>query len=459
MRPNVVLIVLDTARADAFQPFGAPPGDALTVRQLADAGIATTPVAPSSWTLPSHAAMFTGRLPRALGLDQAPGGSPAGARPVLERHRDVLLPAVFAADGYATAAVSANLWIGEESGFATGFHRFRSVRGTRPTHGSGVLDRARWGLSGVLARHDDGAEEAMSLLGSWLASPDLQQPFLWFVNINECHSPYLPPRPHNDLPPWQRLRAADEARRHLNLASIWRTCLTDRTVPADALERMRHLYRRSVQQADAWLAWLLQQLHERAILDDTLVVVTSDHGENLGEAGLIGHSFSLDDRLIRVPLVAAGPGADRLAGLRSLTGLPAALASAAVLAHHPWGSSDRAPVSQLGALMHPDDPRVAETARDWELDDRGVRLLTEPLTSASDDRWKVVRHGSQAHAFDLARDPMEVDPLAVDRAPRALRRMLEQPEVWETAASGPGTAGATERDADLEERMRTLGYL
>lgn len=459
MTPNVVLVVLDTARADAFEPFGAPSGDSPTVRQVADAGVAARPIAPSSWTLPSHAAMFTGRLPRALGLGQAPGRARSGARPVLEGHADVLLPSVFAANGYETAAVSANLWISEESGFATGFDRFRSVRGDRPTHGSTVLGRARWGLSGLLARHDDGAAEAASVLASWLARPDLQQPFLWFVNVNECHSPYLPPRPHNDLPPWQRLRAADEARRYLDLSSIWRTCLTDRTVPDGVLERMRHLYRRTVRHADAWLARLLQGLDDRGILDDTLVVVTSDHGENLGEAGLIGHAFSLDDRLIRVPLVAAGPGADRLAGLRSLTGLPAALASAAVLDHHPWGGSDRAPVSQLDALLDPDDPRVAQTVRDWELDDRAVRLLTEPLTSATGERWKVVRHGSEEQAFDLLRDPTEVDPVPVDRAPRALRAMLEDPQVWEDGAPGPDASRAPAREVDLEERMRTLGYL
>jgi len=67
-------------------------------------------------------------------------------------------------------------------------------------------------------------------------------------------------------------------------------------------------------QMDDWLANILESLDARGILDDTLVIVTSDHGENFGEGGLIGHGFSLDERLVHVPFVASGPGSERLKG-------------------------------------------------------------------------------------------------------------------------------------------------
>ena len=66
---------------------------------------------------------------------------------------------------------------------------------------------------------------------------------------------------------------------------------------------------------DDWLGDVLGAMDARGLLDDTLVVVTSDHGENFGESGLMAHAFSLDERLTHVPLVAAGPGAESLAGL------------------------------------------------------------------------------------------------------------------------------------------------
>src|SRR3954465_4261191 len=85
--------------------------------------------ATASWTLPSHASMFTGLLPRALGLGQAPGGTPQGARPVLRAHRERLLPEVLRQGGYDTRAASANLWVSPHAGFDIGFEEFEYVTG------------------------------------------------------------------------------------------------------------------------------------------------------------------------------------------------------------------------------------------------------------------------------------------------------------------------------------------
>src|SRR5205807_2757090 len=88
MRANLLLVVMDTARADAFESYGAPCGSTPAATQLAQRGAASpTVIAPASWTLPSHASMFTGMLPRELGLGQSPGGTYHGARPVIEAHR------------------------------------------------------------------------------------------------------------------------------------------------------------------------------------------------------------------------------------------------------------------------------------------------------------------------------------------------------------------------------------
>ena len=147
------------------------------------------------------------------------------------------------------------------------------------------------------------------------------------MNLVECHSPYLPPWPYNDLGPIARLRAAEEARRHLTLSGIWKACAGNFDVAPGALERMRHLYARSVRLMDDWLRDLLADLDRRGILDRTLVIVTSDHGENFGEGGLMGHAFSLDQRLLHVPLVIAGPGAPADdPGIVSLAALPRMIA-------------------------------------------------------------------------------------------------------------------------------------
>src|SRR5215210_3937390 len=244
MARNVLLLVMDTARADAFEPYGAKPGSTPAVAQLARAGAAADrALATASWTLPSHASMFSGLMPRALGLGQAPGGSPAGAKPLMEAQEHRLLPAVLRAAGWDTRAVSTNLWVSPHAGFGTGFDRFELVHaGARQERVERSTTRGRvvWAYEGLRAGADDGAAQAEDLLKGWTGELPRDRPFFWFVNLVECHSPYLPPKPYNDLGALDRLRAADEARRHLSLEAIWRSCLMDFDVPSEALERMRH---------------------------------------------------------------------------------------------------------------------------------------------------------------------------------------------------------------------------
>ena len=472
MRPHVLCVVLDTARADALEPYGAPPGSTPTIADLAARGTALPEAfASACWTLPSHASMFTGLLPRAAGLARAPGGKPHGARPVLEGHRDRLLPEVLRRAGYRTAAVSSNLWITERSGFGTGFDEFIGVETGRQAllHRGDRRSRMRWALEGVRARADDGAAEAERVLGRMIDERP-EQPCFWFVNLTECHSPYLPPRPYNDLPPLDRLRAAEEARRHLTLDAIWRACAGGFDVPDEALERMHHLYRRSVRALDDWLGRVLAHLEEAGILEDTLVIVTSDHGENFGEGGLLAHAFSLDDRLIRVPLVLAGPGAEPRATPFSLAGLPRMVAEAVGLDEHPWsnGLPQDVAVAQFDPPTDASDPRVREAVTRWGLGEEAIPRITTPLTAVTDGRHKLLRAGSDHLLYELDADPLELGPRALDRAVptrengslAALWAGLEHPGVAATR-DAPGAETATPQDelAQIEDQMRLLGYM
>src|SRR5438445_1653729 len=162
MPPNVLLIVFDTARADAFEPYGAGVGASPAVAQLAGQGHALPAAyAPSNWTLPSHISMFSGLPPRVTGLTQAPGGKPVNCRPYVEALRDRLLPEVLRRSGYSTRGVSANAWISSGTGFATGFDEFQDVVAARQRkmNDPGFKGRLRGMLDGVRARFDDGAAQ------------------------------------------------------------------------------------------------------------------------------------------------------------------------------------------------------------------------------------------------------------------------------------------------------------
>jgi arylsulfatase A-like enzyme len=467
VRPNVLLIVLDTARADAFEPYGAPKGASPAVADLASRGVAS-PLAHSacSWTMPSHVAMFTGALPRSLGLGRAPGRKAANCRPVLEANADRVLAEVLRRAGYATAAVSANPWIGPYAGFGLGFERFTTVKTQRrrSIYNPRPLAHIGWALESLAAKVDDGAAKAKGVVRSWIGegSPG---PFFWFVNLMECHSPYLPPRPYNGLGPIQRLRASEEARRHLTINGIGRHCAGRFPIPDGALERMRRGYAAEIRLMDDWLADVLGELDRRGLLDETLVIVTSDHGENLGEGRLIGHALSLDQRLIHVPLVAAGPGASAFETLVSSTSLPRLVAEAVGLDDHGWPEDPLPPgvaVAQFDALVDPADPELSKTVVAWDLDHTGIRLLTSDLTVATDGRWKVLRYGDEEMVYDLTADPLELSPSSPNGADNGdvarLRAVLDRTSHSDRAPAPD--LGLEAADAEeLAERMRLLGYL
>lgn len=471
MRPNVLVVILDAARLDALEPYGAAAGASPAIAQLARRGAALDGVySTGCWTVPSHASIFTGLLPRAAGLSRV--RSPSVARPVLAQHRERLLPEVMRAAGYATAAASANLWLSRASGFDTGFDDFAEIDTDRNAeiHLTGPRARLRWLAEAARARVDDGAAGVEAMLAGWLDQPS-RRPFLWFVNLLECHSPYLPPRPYGGMSLVERLRAAEDARRYYTLDGIWRACTGITPVPEATLERSRRTYAAAIRYMDDWLARVLDRLDTAGVLDDTLVIVTADHGENLGEGGLIGHALSLDNRLLHVPFVIAGPGG--AASLTSLADLPRVVAEAAGLEEHPW-TDGPPPGIGLAQFDPPFDAGDAEAAA--RLDDAGLapalEALTTPLTCAVAGGLKLVQRGPDEEVYDLEADPLELSPQSAaalagsGREPElaALREALAHPAMSRErpagvpAASAQGAPSQEELD-DLESRMRLLGYM
>lgn len=475
-RPNVVLVVFDTARADAFDPYGAPAGSTPSFAQLASAGSCHPKViASSNWTMPSHVSMFSGLLPRTAGLSLLPGGQTANCRVVMETHADRWLPEVLRRAGYSTSAATTNAWVTKQLGFATGFEQFRNLVGkrVRRMHDEGWREGLRWYAQAFLSRIDDGLSATERQLDLWMQEP--RRPFFWFVNLIECHSPYLPPRPYNDLGPIERLKAGRDARRYQDLTGVWKACATGVVPPEKSMQRMRHLYERSVKMMDDWLGRFLEKLSKRKLLDDTIIIVTSDHGENFGEGKLFGHAFSLDDRLLSVPFIFSGPDAPPpQSGVISLAALPAMIADAVGLEDHPWKANgnpahDGVAVAQYDVISDPNDPRI-DRLREWGADDERVRRFAYPCTAATDGGYKLVTLGGDEQLYDLAKDPEEVRPLppsagppqAIDRLRKALTEAARTewiPDLEklrrEGARPGPGESEVKE----LEDRMRLLGYL
>lgn len=469
--PNIVLVVMDTARVDAFEPFGAPSGSTPVVARMATEGSARAVFAPASWTVPSHAGLFSGLSYREAGFG-FPAATHADYRAAGDRIAHRWLPSVLRGYGFSTAGTSANMWISDWGGWDRGFDTWVQVTSGRSLHGDdmSLRQRAAWARQALEARVDDGLSQIEQTYRRWLRDRRPDQPFFWFFNLVECHSPYLPPKPFTPLGPLGRLRAGEDALKYLNFDAIWKGLCSRTDASAAALERMRKLYSAAVTMMDAWLGRLLESLERTGILDETIIVVTSDHGENLGENGLLGHGFWLDDRLIRVPLIVRG-AADGLSGpAHSLCDVVGLIAESAGLPDHPWSVSDGdIAVAAFDAPAGSDDPKVAEALQRWGLGDDALRRMTTSFTCATNGRLKLFRRGGREDVVDLESDPLEASPVAVGEEIEAswsaelkiARVALDKAEELER----PGVQGLeeTRRLADdveaMEAQMKLLGYL
>jgi arylsulfatase A-like enzyme len=278
-------------------------------------------LAPSPWTTPSHAVMFTGRHPTELSVDW-------------DRPLDATYPTlaeVLQAAGYATAGFVANYaQAGGPTGLGRGFLRYDDY----PTRLVSMLRRA------ALLRRVAGKEQVGRVLGRrrlvdarpgeeisraflrWLPS-GTDRPWFAFLNYYEAHGPYLPPVPFDTLYFPRPDPTADRYWDRL-VRAYGRP-----PVPVEIMAQSLDAYDGAIRYLDQQVDLLLRTLAETGALANTIVVVTSDHGELFGEHGVIAHGNNLYLPVLYVPLViiapGRAPGGVRVRSLAGLRDLPATL--------------------------------------------------------------------------------------------------------------------------------------
>jgi len=310
-RPNVVLVVLDTVRADEFlRGIDDPKVGARLKPLLAQGTLYTNATATSTWTLPTHASIFTGLMPRSHGARLADGYLEEGIPTLAELLRK---------EDYRTACITNNPWISAERGLVRGFEQVwdpGSWVKERPTLRT-LLAHLRHQLA-ARARTgspvgDKNARYSIELAREWIDTGDAHQPFFLFINLMNAHLPYLPPSTYSDrfFDPGE---PDPEMFGHLSGVLDPSLNKTNR-LRADGLRR---LYRASIACLDDVVSELASALEERALLDDTMFIVVSDHGEHIGEHRQLGHggapwrTTTWIPLWIRYPRVAEGDGTGRM---------------------------------------------------------------------------------------------------------------------------------------------------
>ncbi|MFZ5482083.1 MAG: sulfatase [Myxococcota bacterium] len=439
-RPEtVVLVVLDTVRADRLGAYGGPATpafDAIAARgTLYERAWAAAP-----WTLPSHGTLFTGLPPEGHGCTSATLACDPRADMLAER---------FAAAGWATGGFSNNPWVSPDTGLADGFdvfvEVFREAYGVRHAIAR-YVDPDMTGLS------DAGAARTVGAVDRWLAGVG-DRPAFVFVNLVEAHFPYDPPAG------WREDRPGGVAGDRRLMDRWLATAYAGRLGEPDAA-RARALYDEEIAYTDAQLGELFRVLERHGRADDALVVVTADHGEGFGEhradpVQLIDHQLSVHDELLHVPLVVRWPGVAE-AGAR--VGEDVGLVDVAPLLA--WALDGRA--GEPPALLRP-PPGRAFTASyvppaneipilAEHVPGGGAALASRALRAVRLGREKLIAPSDGPPAlFDLVDDPGETRDLAAARPDRV--RVLEA--LLPPLPEPPGATPA----AGSVEALRALGYV
>jgi hypothetical protein len=281
-RPSVILIVVDTLRADAVSSYGTVENTTPHFDRLAAKGLRYEHAyAPAPWTAASHASLFTG-----LRVDQH-GVGLDGLAVVPDSFE--MLAEDFQDAGYATAGFSANSVIDEDFGFERGFDSFES-----PDLMGGIDARRRGQISAPF--------QLLDRIHEWNRQRDRARPYFLFVNIFDAHDPYEV----HDSNAWSPKEIAHSEIEYVASRYEIPRSLCDGVPTRKHLEILRGLYLGDVASADAKLGEILRILEKGDEATPRIVVATSDHGEHLGENRLMGHRFSVRNATLQIPMVVVG---------------------------------------------------------------------------------------------------------------------------------------------------------
>jgi arylsulfatase A-like enzyme len=416
--PDVILVVLDTTRADHLSTYGYRRETSPELTKFAaDALLFTAARAPAGWTLPSHASLFTGMYPSRHGAHFSgvplPGRSRDGRRQVAFPLPEsaVTMAELLRDRGYQTAAFVANFsYLYRGFGVAQGFGRYDDRPGLLFRVRPAPLRLAQQVRPGFCLVPFRSAGEINAAALDWIDRAPKGRPVFLFLNYMEPHQPRLAPPPYDR---WSR--ELPEAARLARSNLFYELMIRD----LSEAERLfiEANYDGQVAAMDEVLGTLLAALRARGRYENALVIITSDHGEFLGEHAQLGHSGQmLYEPVLHVPLVLKFPGAARPRGVSStpvqlVDLLPTVLAAA---------GAALPPGVQGEVLPHVSHPSVAEEDINPHLASRNAALYDRSIRVLYDGSYKLITTSrGERMLFDLARDPEEKTDLAAREPERA----------------------------------------
>jgi len=428
-RPNVLIVVISGLRADHVSAYGYRRGTTPAIDALAATGtLYEQAISPAPWSLTAQASLLTGLYPSEH--------SAAFDHPTLDESLETL-PEKLRASGYATFGVTTDPQIGRANGFFQGMDA--------PVEASADQDGSP----------DEGAASAESAFSDWLAGrkqPDAAKPFFAYVSLSNPHLPFNPPGEYRqkflDQPiPLPRLE---------QISQYWlpfarQFTLGIEALSSDDLAALVSLYDGEVAYSDYRVGRIVDQLRQKDLLDGTLVVVTADAGEDLGDHGLLSESSRLYDSILRVPLVMHLPG--RVESGRRVQSQVQTLDLASLVLAMTAQPADGAPAPEAAAVMPARATAISEGRFDpgalvyyrTVAPSADLSLFGSNMLAVRTLEYKYIITSTQRAAlFDLKADPGERTTILTQHADLA-RELSNRIGPWQASLKAPSAVRAPAR--------------
>lgn len=453
-RPNVLLVSIDSLRADHLSAYGYTRETSPQIDMLAAGGaMFEHAFSTTSWTLPSHIALFTSMHDLVHGVvfhDRA-----------LDPLRTTL-PEVFQQHGYATAGFYSGPYLVPAFGFGRGFDTYVPCMDYLDPE---ALERTEFAPASHQASHSDVTSPCLrDAVVSWLDEAPAR-PFFLFLHMWDVHYDYIPP------PEYARRFTDPDHESPIDFTGFQRNRAINRRMNPRDLAHLIGLYDGEIAYTDHHLGQIVARLEALGLLDDTLIVVTSDHGDAFFEHGVKGHQNDLYDEVLHIPLIFSWPGQVQ-AGQRYAEQVSIIDVMPTVLALAGLPTPPEALGRDLSPLLRGE--RATEAAgstvfaeltvfgKSYDLKLRALRtpqykaILELPASGGTLPRGVV---------YDLSTDPGEQRPVGAERpdlaqtAAQQLDEMMTWSESYARRLPQRAGGGVPPDLGSIRDRLRALGYL
>jgi len=458
-QPNVIWITLDSVRADHTTLDGYERDTTPKLAAVARRGVGfKNCISHGRSTLPSSGTILTGLAPSRTTVGITGDVLPKGVRTIAERFIDA---------GYVTAALSGNSFVGEDTELNRGFQRYQWLTSqTLPELGPRILlaylRNIRKHSAGMTL---DASKHSTPFLMNAVAKKWIrklaadERPFFYYLHYNEPHRPYYPPLSYRDRFTDEIEKSGEQAaetamRVHRNLNEI---IADGADLSTGEWEAIKAMYDAEIAYTDHMIGRLIRWLRDRE-LEDTVVVITADHGELFGEYGLLSHKFVLQDALTRVPLVVSGletpleVGSEDLVQhvdvIRTLLELAGADTDG-ILGYDLRTENRQYAISQRGP---PDFEQITSYNESYD----ASRFHDGLLTALRTKDWK---YQNSEGSSDLYALPDEFEDVQSEH-PDVRERLDEWLSSW-LDKNGQPVSGGREKNfsADTKRQLKELGYI